>query len=55
MPAEMTRTCSTVDTGKLQPATMGVTVPAGQPIQISLLATSQVRLGCACLHDISDS
>ena len=54
MAAEMSRTCGSVDTGKLQPATVGVTVAAGQPIQVCLLAVSQVRLSCcACLHDIS--
>ncbi len=47
MPAAMTRMSSTVDTGKLQPATLGVTVAAGQPLQIGLLAVNQVSLRCA--------
>ncbi len=55
MPAEIIRTCSTVETGKLQPATMGVTVPAGQFVQIRLLAASQVRLRRSCLYNTSDS
>ena len=47
MPARETRSCSPVDTGKLQPAVLGVTVPAGQPVQISLLAASQVGIKCS--------
>jgi hypothetical protein len=40
----MNRVCSAVDTGKLQPTTLGVTVPLGRPLQISLVAANQARI-----------